>query len=279
MSRTIGLRDISFSKLLTDIKKTEATYGPVKKYERSVSAKLTPKTNSDTSYSDDEVEDIITIFSQVDVEIELNQLSVATRAFLQGSKVINGILIENKDDQAPYVYMAFKAKKANGAFRYVCLYKGKFELVSDDHQTQEEKIKQGTAKLKGTFICREFDGNYRLIADSDDNGVVVADLEKWLVEVPTVPTKSNSTIITVVSGKEAVVTNVTGTVLTVATSTTVTNLISAIKVDSGNGTFKVYTDNTKTTEVTGSTTVTGSMVVEATAEDTTTKATYTISVS
>ncbi len=49
MARTIGLRDISFAELLTDIKKTEATYGPVKKYERSVSAKLTPKTNSDTS--------------------------------------------------------------------------------------------------------------------------------------------------------------------------------------------------------------------------------------
>lgn len=275
MARTIGLRDISFAELLTDVKGTGATYGQVKKYERSVSAKLTPKTNSDTSYSDDEVEDIITTFSQVDVEIELNQLSVPTRAFLQGSKIINGILVENKDDQAPYVYMVFKSKKSNGAFRYVCLFKGKFELVSDDHQTQEEKIKQGTAKLKGTFICREFDGNYRLISDSDDIGVVVADLEKWFETVPTIPTKSNSTIVTVVSGKEAVVTNITGTVLTVATSTTVTNLIAAIKVD-GNGTFKVYTDNTKTTEATGSSTVTSSMIVEATAEDTTTKATYTI---
>lgn len=276
MSRTIGLRDISFSKLLTDIKKTEATYGPVKKYERSVSAKLTPKTNSDTSYSDDEVEDIITTFSQVDVEIELNQLSVATRAFLQGSKVINGILIENKDDQAPYVYMAFKSKKANGAFRYVCLFKGKFELVSDEHQTQEDKIKQGTAKLKGTFICREFDGNYRLIADSDDDGVVAADLEKWLTTVPVVPTKSNLTTITVVSGKEAVVTAANGTSLTVASSTTVTNLISAIQVDDGKGSIKVYTDNTKATEATGASNVTSSMVIEATAEDTSTKNTYTI---
>lgn len=192
MSRTIGLRDISFAELLTDKRGKEATYGPVKKYERSVSAKLTPKTNSDTSYSDDEVEDIVTTFSQVDVEIELNQLSVATRAFLQGSKVVNGVLIENKDDQAPYVYMVFKSKKANGKFRYVCLYKGKFELVADEHQTQEDKVKQGTAKLKGTFVCREFDGNYRLISDSDDDGVVEADLEKWFTTVPPVPVETTS---------------------------------------------------------------------------------------
>lgn len=192
MSRTIGLRDISFAELLTDVAKVGATYSPVKKYERSVSAKLTPKTNSDTSYSDDTVEDIVTTFSEVDVEIELNQLSVPTRAFLQGSKVVNGILIENKDDTAPYVCMIFKSKKVNKSFRYICLYKGKFELVADDYKTTEDKVKQGTAKLKGKFICREFDGNYRLIADSDDTGVIVEDLEKWFTTVPDVPTKSDS---------------------------------------------------------------------------------------
>ncbi|WP_160684684.1 major tail protein [Clostridium sp. C2-6-12] len=189
MSRTVGLRDISFAPLLTDTKEG-ATYGAVKKYERSVGAKLTPKTNSDTSYSDDTVEDIITTFSQIDVEIELNQLSVPTRAFLQGSKVVNGILIENKNDQAPYVYMAFKSKKANGAYRYICLYKGKFELVSDEYQTQEDKVKQGTAKLKGTFICRDFDENYRLIGDSDDESHTVTELESWLKTVPPVPVES-----------------------------------------------------------------------------------------
>ncbi len=278
MARLIGLKDLSFSKLLTDTK-SAATYEAVKKYERSISAKITPKSNSENMYSDDNIEDVITSFSQVDVEIELNQLSIATRAFLQGSKVINGILIENKDDIPPYLAMVFKSKKSDRSYRYVCLYKGKFELNADDYATQEEKIKTQTAKLKGTFICRDFDGNYRLMADSDDTDVVVSDLESWFTTVPTVPTPSNVTTITVISGKTAIVTNVTGTVLTVATGTTVTSLISAIQVDSGKGTFKVYTNSAKTTEATGTTTVTSSMVVEATAGDTTTKATYTITVS
>jgi len=186
MARTIGLKDVSFAKLLTDTS-TGATYDTVKKYERSVSAKITPKTNSENLYSDDNIEDVLTSFSEVTVEIELNQLSTATRALMQGSKVVNGILVETKNDVAPYVAMVFKSKKSDGSYRYVCFYKGKFELAEDDYQTQEDKAKAQTVKLKGTFICRDYDNAYRLMADSSDTNVVVADLEKWFTTVPTVP--------------------------------------------------------------------------------------------
>lgn len=278
MARPIGLKDVSFAKLLTDVVGKETTYDAVKKYERSISAKVTPKTNSENTYSDDNVEDVITNFSEVDVEIELNQLSTATRAFLQGSKIIKGILIENKDDIAPYVAMIFKSKKSDGSYRYVCLYKGKFQLAEDDYATQEDKIKTQTAKLKGTFICRDFDGNYRLMTDSSDPGIVIADLETWFTTVPPVPTTSNATTISVLTGKTAIVTNITRNIVTVATGTTVSSLISSIQVDGGKGSFKVYEDNTKVTEATNATTVTSTMVVELIAEDTTTKATYTITV-
>jgi len=189
MARPVGLKDVSFAKLVTDTK-TSATYEAVKKYERSINAKITPKSNSENTYSDDNVEDVITSFAQVDVEIELNQLSTATRAFLQGSKVIKGILIETKNDIAPYLAMIFKSKKSDGSYRYVCLYKGKFEISSDEYATQEDKIKTQTAKLKGTFMCREFDEAYRLMADSSDPDVEVEDLETWFTTVPPMPVAS-----------------------------------------------------------------------------------------
>jgi len=279
MARQIGLRDLSIAALTKD-DKAGAIYSKVEKLERSVSAKITPKSNSENLYSDDSIEDVAVNMSQIDVEIELNQLTIASRAKIFGSKIVNGILIENANDvtTAPYVALIFKSKKLNGAFRYVCLFKGKFELVGDDYNTQEDKIKASTAKIKGTFMTRTFDENFRLMADSDDIGVNVADLEKWFDEVPTVPTVSNITTISVVSGKTAIVTNVTGTALTVATGTTVNNLISAIQVDGNKGSFKVYADNTKSAETSGTAAVTSTMVVEATAEDTITKATYTITV-
>lgn len=192
MPRIKGLKDISFAKLLTDVADTGATYEAVKKYEKSISAKITPKSESETEYSDDRVEDVVNQFSEIDVEIELNMLSTATRAFLQGSKIVNGILVENKDDVAPYVAMIFKSKKSNGKYRYVCLYKGKFELSADNYETEGDKIKTQTATLKATFMAREFDGNYRLIADEDTEGVIVTDLDAWFTTVPTVPVETQA---------------------------------------------------------------------------------------
>lgn len=277
MSRAIGLKDISIAVLEQD-DNNGVKYGAVEKLERSVSAKITPKSNSENLYSDDSIEDVAVNFSEVDVEIELNQLGMASRSKMLGSKVVNGVLIENKDDitTAPYTALIFKAKKLNGSYRYVCLLKGKWQLVEDNYNTQEDKIKTTTAKIKGTFMARVFDGNYKLVADGDDSSTNVQELEKWFKEVPSVPIKSNSTVISVITGKETVVTKITGTVLTVASGTTVTDLKAAIQADGGQGTIKIYTDNTKATEATGTATVSNSMVVEAIAQDTTSKATYAI---
>ena len=186
--RQVGLKDISFAELLTDVVETATTYEAVKKYERSIMAKITPKASSENLYSDDNMEDIVTSFDSIDVEIELNALSLETRAFLQGAKIVKGILIENKEDVAPYVAMIFKSKKVGGKFRYVCLFKGKFELVADNYETQADKIKTQTASIKATFMARDFDGNYRLIADEDTTDIVLADLEGWFTEVPSIPT-------------------------------------------------------------------------------------------
>lgn len=56
----------------------------------------------------------------------------------------------------------------------------------------------------------------------------------------------------------------------------VSEVLSAILVDNGEGSTKVYTDSTKTIEASTSATVTSTMVLESIAENTTTKVTYTI---
>lgn len=129
MARQIGLKDIYIVILKTDTA-SATTYDPPIKLERAISAKLSPKSNSENIYSDDSVEDIITAFEGIDVEIEVNQLSLTSRAKLQGAKVVKGVLVENKDDIAPTIALGFKSKKNNGKFRYVWLLKEKFELAS-----------------------------------------------------------------------------------------------------------------------------------------------------
>lgn len=187
MSRQIGLKDVSFAKLLTDVVDGATTYDAMKKYERSVTAKITPKQDSETEYSDDSIEDIVSSFNSIDVEIELNTLSLETRAFLQGAKVVNGILIESKEDIPPFVAMSFRSKKANGKYRYVCLFKGKFDITEDNFEIQADKVKSQTAKIKGTFVARDSDGYWRLIGDEDATGADATALASWLTAVPTIP--------------------------------------------------------------------------------------------
>ncbi|WDC83429.1 hypothetical protein PL321_11845 [Caloramator sp. mosi_1] len=91
-------------------------------------------------------EDVISSFEGIDVEIELNQLSLESRALLQGAKVVKGVLVESKDDISPIIALGFKSKKMNGKYRYVWLLKGKFELISDEYDTEAEKPKPQKCK-------------------------------------------------------------------------------------------------------------------------------------
>lgn len=116
-----------------------------------------------------------------------NQISLTSRAKLQGAKVLKGVLIENKDDIPPTLALGFRSKKNNGKYRYVWLLKGKFELATDEYDKEAEKPKAQSAKLKGKFYSRDFDGNYRFICDEDDEGVDVAILSSCFTAVPEEP--------------------------------------------------------------------------------------------
>lgn len=64
------------------------------------------------------------------------------------------------------------------------LLKCKFELAADKYDTEAEKPKAQSAKLKGTFYSRDFEGNYRFIADE---GVDQSIIPTWLTKVPDEP--------------------------------------------------------------------------------------------
>lgn len=189
MARQIGLRDIHIA-LLTKDDNTGVTYATPTKLERAISAKLSPKVNSENIYSDDTVEDVISAFDSIEVEIELNQLTLTSRATLQGASVVTGVLIESKSDLAPTLALGFKSKKHNGKYRFVWLLKGKFELAADEYDTEAEKPAPKSAKLKGTFYSRDYDGNYRFIADEDEVDIDPAIIAAWFTAVPDEPVET-----------------------------------------------------------------------------------------
>ena len=190
MPRQIGLRDIHIALLKTDTDE-ETTYDAVEKLERAITAKLTPKSSSEKVYSDDEVEEVLSKFDSCDIAVETNQLTLKSRAKLQGAELVNGELIEKSTDIAPEVAIGFRSKKSNGKYKYVWLYKGKFELVEDEYATETDKIESKTPKLKGTFYSRKSDNAWRLTLDEDEEGASTTRIQSWFKTVPTLPTQAN----------------------------------------------------------------------------------------
>jgi phi13 family phage major tail protein len=121
-------------------------------------------------------------------------LYLKSRAKLQGAKVIKGVLIENKDDLAPTIALGFKSKKSNGKFRFVWLLKGKFQLAEDEFETEADKPVVKSAKLQGSFYSRDFDGNYRFIADEDSEEIDLSIIESWFNAVPNEPLLESQTL-------------------------------------------------------------------------------------
>ena len=275
MPRQTGLKNVYIA-LVTKDDETGCTYGIPEKLERGLKATLKPKNTSTKLYSDDAVEEILNAFDSVDVSIELNQLSLASRARLQGARVVKGQLVESRNDIAPTLALGFQSKKSNGAQRFVWLLKGSFQTTDDGYETEADKIKDQTASLAGTFYARNYDGNYRMIADSDAPNVDTAVIAAWFTSVPIIPTGATTTTITVVPGMSGVLTGIAGTVATVKTGSTVIQLKNAILVDGGKGSFKIWSSAAKTTLATDIATVVNTMVIEVTAEDGATRSVYSI---
>lgn len=161
-SRRMGLRDISIA-LVTENTLSNYTTEAVKKLARSISAKVTEKKKVEKTYSDDGTEEVIETLDSIEVEIELNDLSPEQEALLKGCKFTNGFLVDNQDDMANEIAMGWRAKRTDQKYEFVWLYCGKFnEGATENYETQEDKLKTQTPKLKGTFYPREKDKNWRI---------------------------------------------------------------------------------------------------------------------
>lgn len=182
MPRQIGLKDVYFAKITKD-DETGVTYGTPSKIAKAINAKITPKNTSEKLYSDDTIEEIISKYDSTDVEIEVSDLSLESRALLQGISTANGELLESDSDSAPEGALMFRSKKTNGKYRYVVLYKGKFELVEDEYATQTDKIETKTPKIKGSFYARAKDGAWRFTLDEDETGASTSKISNWFKTV------------------------------------------------------------------------------------------------
>ncbi len=177
----VGLKDLHYALMTGDVEDVAASYAMPVRMAKAIEARITPAVNSLTLYCDDEADEIMDELVEVAVEIQVKDLPLAVQAVILGSNFAAGVLSRSNNDIAPYLALGFKSKKANGKYRFIWLYKGKFRLQEQTYNTKTGTPAFQTPTIRSTFLRRKFDGRWQAIGDEDEAGFVAGDT--WFDEV------------------------------------------------------------------------------------------------
>lgn len=185
---TIGLDRLYYSKITegTDGNETYAT--PVK-LAKAISAGLSVELAEATLYADDGAAEIVKEFKQGTLTLGVDDIGAEAAADLAGAKVDdNGALISTSEDSGAPVAIGFRAKKANGKYKYFWLYRVKFGIPSTDLATKGDSITFSTPTIEGVVSRRnkpDGRGNHPWKAEITEDGTAAIKtvIDSWYTTV------------------------------------------------------------------------------------------------
>lgn len=164
----VGLEKLYYAKITKD-DNTGLTFGTPVYLPGVKEIKISPKVSTEKLYAENKLWDQATSLDDVEVSVNLADLTNAELSELLGHKLATeGGIIANVDDLAPYIALLYVANKSNGKKRYGILYKGKMELPDDNAKGAEGKTDFQTPDLKATFQPLQKNGIWKYQVDSDD---------------------------------------------------------------------------------------------------------------
>lgn len=173
----VGLDKLHYA-IMTD--EVNETYDTPKPIHGAITATVTPTTNTETLYADDQAAEVASSLGGIEVEIGVKDLPADVLKDILGNTVnAEGVLIDSKDDNPPYVALGWRSRKSNGKYRYYWLYKGKFQPNEESFQTKEDSPTFQTPTITAQFIPRDKDGRWRVRVDEDGTGVDPDVITNW----------------------------------------------------------------------------------------------------
>ena len=167
----------------------EETYGTPVMLAKAISAELSVELAEATLYADDGAAEIIKEFKGGKLALGVDDIGRKAAEELTGATTDdNGVLISATEDSGKPVAIGFRAKKANGKYRYFWLYKVKFAVPSDSLATKGDSITFQTPKIEGTVMRRnKLDGNgrhpWKAEVTEGDTGVDASVISGWYSQV------------------------------------------------------------------------------------------------
>ena len=157
----IGLRNFLYG-ILTEAPDGTPSYGVAKKPAKAISCKVDIATNDAKLYADDGLAEADTTFQSGTITIGIDDEDDVTMADMLGHEIVNGEMIRNADDVAPYMgFGRIITKIVNNSTKYKVefLYKVKMSEPSQDNTTKGESVEFGTSELSG-IVAKLANGNW-----------------------------------------------------------------------------------------------------------------------
>jgi phi13 family phage major tail protein len=177
LATQIGLSHLHYAILTADPAGGEATYEAPVRIPGAIEVNINANPSTETLFADDGPMETASALGEIEVEINVADLPLATQAILLGHTITAGVMERKGNDSAPFVGLGFKSLKSNGSYRYVWLAKGKFNLPELNHATKADGIEFQTPSVSASFVKREADDVW--ISQADDDDVAFTGAETW----------------------------------------------------------------------------------------------------
>lgn len=169
---TVGLKDIYFAPIISD-DETGTEYDEPIRIGKAMQANVQPQYNTAELRADDGVSEVAEARGVTNVDVQTDDISKEAQSVILGKKInTDGVLMDSDDDKPPYGALMFRSEKANGAYRYVVLYKGKFTPPESNYETKQETPAFQTPTINGRFLRRNSDGMHGAQVDEDDKDII-----------------------------------------------------------------------------------------------------------
>ena len=151
---TIGLDRLYYAKI-TEGGNGEETYATPTPLAKAISAELSVELAEAILYADDGAAEIVKEFKNGTLALGIDDIGSTVASDLTGATIDdNHVLISTSEDGGAPVAVGFRAKKANGKYKYYWLYKVKFGIPATNLATKGDSITFSTPTIEGTIMRR-----------------------------------------------------------------------------------------------------------------------------
>lgn len=188
MMATIGFDRLFYANITEDENGIE-TYGTPRILAKAMTAELSVELIEAILYADDGASEIVKEFNSGTLSLGIDDIGSLVAQDLSGCKIdSNNVVISRSEDGGKPVAVGFRAKKANGKYRYFWLYRVIFNIPTTTLATKGESITFSSPTIEGTVFRRnKLDGEskhpWKAEVTEGDPGVAPETITNWFSTV------------------------------------------------------------------------------------------------